>query len=204
MSVLFGNDVISQINNFSSNLYSELKKENIKYSVAIYGDVFYKIRPYDVLSLAKNSDEIIVMAYDFHKSIGEPGPNFPLNRKNTYSYDFKKMISDYLKQVQLEKLTIVFGLYGYDWIVDEKGRPIKAATALSLNEINTKYLNDCIKPKCEFIIDQTSKENKIEVTDENERKHIIWFENERSVDEKIEYLKTKGIFNYAYWAKGYF
>ena len=77
LGVLFGDEIIDQINNFSNSFYKEIIKNNLKYSIAIYGDVFYRKRPYDVSSLAKNSDEIMIMAYDFHKSIGEPGPNFP-------------------------------------------------------------------------------------------------------------------------------
>jgi spore germination protein len=201
---LFDEKIIKQINNFSNELYQKLKKENTKYAIAIYGDVFYRMRPYDVLDLSKNSDEIMIMAYDFHKSIGEPGPNFPLNKKEIYNYDFKKMIDDFLRYVSKDKISVIFGLYGYDWIVDEKGRPIKSANALSYNEIKNKYLNNCSRPKCKIFVDNVSTENRVELVNNDSKKHIIWFEDERSVNEKINYLKSKRIFNYSYWANGYF
>lgn len=180
MSVLFGDDITSQINEFSNSFYKEVKENNLNYSIALYGDVFYRKRPYDVSNLAKNSDELMIMAYDFHKSIGEPGPNFP-----------KEYFDEFISKIPPDKLTIIFGMYGYDWIVDDKGRPIKPAQSLSLNEIRNKHSNDCNGEKCEFI-------------DSNNKKHIIWYENEESVSKKIEYLKNRGVGSFAYWAAGYF
>lgn len=191
ISALFGDEIMDQINNFSNHFYKKLKENNIKYSIAIYGDVFYRKRPYDLLNLAKNSDEIMIMAYDFHKSIGEPGPNFPLNSADTYGYDMKVLMDDFLGYATAEKITIIFGMYGYDWIVDDQNRPIKPAQSLSLNEIQSNYSNNCIGEKCEF-------------TDEDGKRHIIWFENEESVSKKIEYLKSRGVGSFAYWAAGYF
>lgn len=180
MSVLFGDDITSQINEFSNSFYKKVKENNLKYSIAIYGDVFYRKRPYDVSNLAENSDEIMIMAYDFHKSIGEPGPNFP-----------SEYFDNFISLVPSNKLTVIFGMYGYDWIVDDKGRPIKPAQSLSLNQIKSKYSNYCKGEKCEFI-------------DSDNRKHIIYYENEESVSKKIEYLKNRGVGSFAYWAAGYF
>ncbi|MDP3974408.1 MAG: glycosyl hydrolase family 18 protein [bacterium] len=180
LGVLFGDEIIDQINNFSNSFYKEIIKNNLKYSIAIYGDVFYRKRPYDVSSLAKNSDEIMIMAYDFHKNIGEPGPNFP-----------SEYFDEFINKIPSNKLTIIFGMYGYDWIVDDKDRPIKPAQSLTLNQIKSKYSNYCNEERCEFV-------------DENKRRHIIWYENEESVSKKIKYLKTRGVGNFAYWAAGYF
>jgi len=191
VGVLFGDEIIDQISEFSNNFYKKLKENNIKYSIVIYGDVFYRKRPYDLSQLSKNSDEIMIMAYDFHKSISEPGPNFPLNGKEIYGYDFQTMINDYLKFSKPEKITVIFGMYGYDWIVDDQDRPIKPGAVLTLNQIRSKHSNDCNGERCEFV-------------DEVGLRHIIWFENEESVEKKIEYLKSRGIGNFAYWAYGYF
>ncbi len=191
ISALFGDKIMDQINSFSNSFYKKSKENNINYSIAIYGDVFYRKRPYDVSNLAKNSDEIMIMAYDFHKSIGEPGPNFPLNNADIYGYDMKVLMDDFLGYTTAEKITVIFGMYGYDWIVDDKDRPIKPAQALTLNQIRSKHSNDCNGERCEFV-------------DEDGRRHIIWFENEESVVRKIEYLKSRGIGSFAYWAAGYF
>ena len=120
------------------------------------------------------------MAYDFHKSIGEPGPNFP-----------SEYFDEFINKIPSNKLTIIFGMYGYDWIVDDKDRPIKPAQSLTLNQIKSKHSNYCNEERCEFV-------------DENKRRHIIWYENEESVSKKIKYLKSRGVGSFAYWAAGYF
>ena len=191
LGVLFGDEVIGQINDFSNSFFKEVKINNLNYSIAIYGDVFYRKRPFDILNLAKNSDELMIMAYDFHKSIGEPGPNFPLDNAEVYGYDMKVLMDDFLSILPSEKLTVIFGMYGYDWIVDNKGRPIKPAQSLTLNQINSKYSNYCKGETCEF-------------KDSENKRHIIWYENEESVSKKIEYLKSRGVGSFVYWAAGYF
>jgi len=191
VGVLFGDEIIDQISDFSSNFYKKSKQNDLSYAIAIYGDLFYRKRPYDLSTLSKNSDEIMIMAYDFHKSIGEPGPNFPLKEQNIYGYDMRILIDDFLNYVEPEKLNVIFGMYGYDWIVDDKDRPIKSARVLSLNEIRSKHSNDCNGERCEFV-------------DSEGRRHIIWHENNESVGKKIEYLKSRGIGSFAYWAAGYF
>lgn len=194
---LFDEKIPGQINDFVQKFYKKAKEENLTFVLTIYGDVFYRKRPYDVSFLAKNSDEIMIMAYDFHKSIGEPGPNFPLP-------EFKTMLDDFLKVAPREKISVVFGMYGYDWIVDEKKRPLKKANSLSLNQISDKYLKTCSFKNCVRFRDKTSSESEINFVDDFGQSHIIWFEDKKSVEEKTKFLQEKGIGRVIYWAYGYF
>ena len=82
----------------------------------------------------------MIMAYDFHKVKGNPGPNFPLNGKETYGYDLQKMTDDFLQFVPPEKLTIIFGLFGYDWVIDDKNNALQSGEALSYLQIKQKFL----------------------------------------------------------------
>ncbi|OGK19321.1 hypothetical protein A3B50_03325 [Candidatus Roizmanbacteria bacterium RIFCSPLOWO2_01_FULL_40_42] len=200
---LFDDSVPGNINIFVENFYSEAKNNNLHFAMTIYGDVYFRQRPYDLDFLGKHTDEIMVMAYDLHKSIGEPGPNFPLSGGKKFGYDFASMIGDYKKFIEPEKLTVLFGMYGYDWIVDEKKRPIRQAKALSLNQIKNTYLDKCGKTNCVPFRDKESTENEINYV-ENDVYHIIWFEDEESVRQKTEFLKENGIGSIGFWAFGYF
>ena len=140
ISYTLNKETKGQINEFVQQFYSAAKKNYRKFYVAIYGDAVYRGKPYDIYFLGRNSDGILLMAYDFHKSRGEPGPNFPFESRLKYAYDFKKMISDFSGLVPAEKITVIFGMFGYDWLVDEKKRPIRQAEALSYNEIKKKFL----------------------------------------------------------------
>lgn len=207
-------DLTRKINDFVQQFYSEINKNYRKFFITIYGDTFFRKRPYDLSFLAKNSDGIMVMAYDLHKSRGEPGPNFPYDSGAKYQYNFKTMISDFLRFVPEEKMTVIFGMFGYDWLVDEKKRPIRQAEALSLNEIEKKFIEKCEFKNCVIKRDNISKETEINYVvssttpdEENIYRidyHIVWFEDEESVKIKTEYLQEQGIANISYWAQGYF
>jgi len=221
---LLNKDIPIQINNFVQQFYSETNKNYRSFFITIYGDAFFRRRPFDLPFLAENSDGILIMAYDFHKSRGEPGPNFPFDSdpafaeattgKLKYQYNFKSMLKDFSKDVPKEKLTVVFGMFGYNWLVDEKKRPIRQAEALSLNEINNKFIDKCEFINCVVKRDKISKETEINYVvsaptpdEQNIYRidyHIVWFEDEESVKIKTDYLKEQGIDKIAFWAFGYF
>jgi len=204
-------DITNKINSFVQKIYTEENKNYRKFYLILYGDTFYRKRPYDVDILSKNSDEIMVMAYDFHKSRGIPGPNFPLNAGAKYGYDLKKMTDDFSKYIGNKKLTIIFGMYGYDWLVDEKKRPIRPARALSLKDIQKQFIEKCELIDCVVKRDGYSTETEVNYIDSVVKDnvgymdmHIVWFEDEESVRLKKEYLMDHGIGNFAYWVYGYF
>lgn len=211
ISGLVNAEVTKQINSFVQKMYTALKNYYIPFSVITYGDTFYRKRPYDIETISKNCDEIMIMAYDFSKPIGEPGPNFPLSKGAKYPYDFKTMINEYLIFVPKNKLTIIYGMYGYEWIVDEKRRPIKRAKALTLKEIKKDFIDECKWQDCvvkrdpySFEMEVNYIESKIIDTYAAMNMHIIWFEDEESVRMKTEFLKEKGIKSIGYWVAGYF
>lgn len=193
----------ASITGFTQSLKDELTNRNIKLAMTMYGDTFYRKRPYDVKKLGEITDEMMIMAYDFHKSFGTPGPNFPLNGREGYGYDFTTMVNDFTKLVPAQKLTILFGMYGYEWNIDNENRPLKTATAVTLNQINNQYITNCTKTNCKVITDEVSAESKI-TYDEGDRQHVIWYENEESVARKEKLLEEKGISKIGYWAYGYY
>ncbi|MFZ2026797.1 MAG: glycosyl hydrolase family 18 protein [Microgenomates group bacterium] len=195
----------NEITQFVQTLCTEIHDNYKSCSMLIYGDLFYRKRPYDLKKLGGIVDKIHLMAYDFHKAGGEPGPNFPFDRRSLaseggldYDYDFQQMISDFLTYVPKEKIEVVFGMYGYDWTLNEQGTPLKAATALSLSEIENALGRQYPTKK------NSAREKSIEYTDENGKKHIVWYEDTESVKVKTEYLLRRGVGQVSFWAWGYF
>lgn len=191
---------------FTEFLFSSLEENDISMEMTIYGDNYYRKRPYDLKALDPHVDGFIIMAYDFHKSFGLAGPNFPLEGKEAYGYDFKTMIRDITAQVSPEKLTLTYGMFGYEWIVDEKNRPLKAATALSLNEVDV-LIDEC--ENCSVVSDSVSTERKVTFPaetgpGESKKNHVIWSETTQSVAQKQQYAAEQGITSSAFWAWGYY
>lgn len=196
--------LIKQINEFTSMFYSASKKNNLTFTIVVYGDSLYRARPFDIKTLGKNSDTIMIMAYDLHKSKGNPGPNFPLFGRKKFGYDLTQMTNDFLRTINPQKITVIFGLFGYDWLVDENGNATQQAHALTLTQIKQKFLDKCEFESCSIIRDKEAAEIQIRYTDYENKKHIIWFEDMESVKNKQNYLLQKGITSFSYWAYSYF
>lgn len=196
--------LVQQINSFTTLFYTEAKKNNVSFSLAIYGDVFYRVRPFDVQALSKNADTIMIMAYDFSKAKGNPGPNFPLRGEEIYGYDYEKLLEDFLRVVPSEKLTVIFGLFGYDWVVDGQGMTLEQGEAISTQAIEAGFIENCQQQSCSFSRDSKSFETQVTYVAKDGSKHIIWFEDMDSVEAKKEYLKSQGINSFSYWAYSYF
>lgn len=194
---------IKQINEFVLLLDAETNKHDLHFAVALYGDTFYRVRPFEVKTIAKYADEIMVMAYDFHKARGNPGPNFPLGGRDVYGYDFTKMIDDYVQFVPTDKLTVIFGLFGYDWEVDDQQKALSQGVSLSTYKAKQQLVDACAFSDCVVKRDPISSETKVTYADQG-KKHVVWFEDLESVEKKKEYLKTKGISSYSFWAYSYF
>lgn len=196
--------LVQQINSFTAAFYQEAKRNNLKFSLAVYGDVFYRVRPFDVKELARHTDEVMIMAYDFSKAKGNPGPNFPLKGQDMYGYDYSQLTEDFLRVVPPEKITVIFGLFGYDWVVDSRGRTLLQGEAVTSQEVEAEFIEDCKQRSCSFSRDSNAFEIQVHYVGRDGRKHIIWFEDMQSVEAKKEYLKSRGINSFSYWAHSYF
>lgn len=185
----------NEITQFVQILCTEIQYNYKSCSMLIYGDLFYRKRPYDLKKLGAIVDTIHIMAYDFNKAGGEPGPNFPYESAD---YDFQQMIADFSTYVPKEKIEVVFGMYGYDWTLNEQGTPLKAATAISLGEIEGTLGRKYMVKK------NSAKEKSIDYMDENGKQHTVWYEDKESVKVKTEYLLRRGIGQVSFWAYSYF
>ncbi len=204
LSALPFDSLIKQINSFNSKFFKASKSQGFSYSLTMYGDVYYRIRPFDVKNLAENSDQIMIMAYDFSKANGNPGPNFPLYGKEKYGYDYTQLTEKLITEAPIEKIDVIFGLYGYDWQVDDKDIAQAAGKPLSYLEIKNSILNNCGLLSCVIKRDNLSRESLISYTATNGKKHTVWYEDMESISEKKKYLKTKGVYRFSLWAHDYF
>ncbi len=194
-----------QINDFTALFYKEAHNQNLSFAITIYGDTFYRIRPFDMKQLARTADTIMIMSYDFHKARGNPGPNFPLHGNEIYGYDMTRMVDDFLRVAPANKLVVVFGLYGYDWVVNGSGTAAGQGKPLTTQEINKQFVvSACPYKNCSIDRDSNAEELEIHYTDNAGRRHTIWSEDMESVAAKKEYLKQRGITQFSYWAYSYF
>lgn len=190
-----------------SNFYSRFGKvthgNNLLFYVTLFGDTYYRARAYDVKHIGDISDRILIMTYDFHKSRGNPGPNFPLKGKEEYGYDLEKMVEEYQKDVDNEKIVVVLGYFGYDWQVDNDMKAVANGQPLSTNKIQQDFVNSCVYKNCSLKRNLYG-EPSITYIDDQENRHIVWFEDEKSIEQKILELKKEGINQTGVWAFSYY
>lgn len=196
--------VTNNISAFISEFADEAHERKLPFSVAIYGDTFYRLRPFDMKKIGSKADEIMIMAYDMHKARGNPGPNFPLSGKDTYGYDLMTMIGDFSEKVDPKKLTVIFGMFGYDWQVGDNNKATEYGKSLAYIDSKKSFIDDCSFQKCEWQRDDKSREITVSYIDEENKKHIVWFEDPTSVARKEDFLKKRGISSFSFWAHSYF
>lgn len=197
-------DNLKRIDQMFSIFIEKSREHNMKNALVVFGDSILRNRPYNLKYVGDNFDVVMVMIYDFHKPSESPGPNFPLKGKNKYGYDLISQVTDFTSVIDKDKLVYIFGMYGYDWLVTIEKKPIKKAVSMSLVEIREKYLSNCPIDNCVVTRDPLSREQEVSFVDKNSQYHLIWFEDEISVKEKILFLESMNLNKFAFWAKGYF
>lgn len=204
LSALPFDSLVEQITFFNREFFLESKKEKLNYYVTAYGDSYYRVRPFNMSALSKDSDGIFIMTYDLHKAKGNPGPNFPLKGKEEFGYDIERMLENFSSSVDAKKITIVLGLYGYDWEVDEENNAVSVGKPLSLREAKKTLIENCSYKVCTWERNTSASELQIKYESLDNKKHIVWLEDQESVKRKEDFLNSRGITSFAYWAYSYF
>ncbi|GIW62752.1 MAG: hypothetical protein KatS3mg090_0578 [Patescibacteria group bacterium] len=199
---------------FVKKLRGLADEQNLEFEIILFADNFYRQRPYNVFEISDYVDQVWIMAYDFSKKTGLPGPNFPLEGKDTYGYDLITAVSDFQANMkQPYKLGVIFGLFGYEWIVDQENRPLNQAKALTTKQISQKYVVNCSNdPNCSLKEDSKSKEkiitiNNVKLSDQDNDyvyRKLLYFDDLQTVDQKKSVLKKLGVNDFCYWAYGYY
>ena len=204
MSAIPFDSLVDQISDFTLLFVKQAKASGLSFGVTSYGDTFYRLRPFDMKVIGREADEVLIMAYDFHKARGNPGPNFPLQGKETYGYDLEQMLLDYRAVMPVDKITVIFGMFGYDWLVDDEGKSLSQGKAVTWHEVQQKFLNGCTYSQCVTSRDSISSETKVTYIDAEGGKHIVWFEDEQSIAQKQQFFKQHGVSSFSFWAYSYF
>ncbi len=203
-SALAFDSTTKNITSFYKLLSQKAHDNNLQFYVSLYGDTYFRARPFDIKQIGLISDKVLIMAYDFSKSSGNPGPDFPLADNGTYGYSFSKMVDDFQKDVVNEKIVIILGYFGYDWRVDNKEIALAAGIPLTTGEITKEFITKCSFKKCSLNRVQNTDEPSIRYIDESGENHIVWFEDDVSIAKKKEFSKSKGILETAAWAYSYY
>lgn len=155
--------------------------------------------------IGKIADYLVLMAYDFHYAGSYvAGPVAPLGGGGKVAeFDITTALKETLNVVPRRKVILGIPLYGYEWetISDKPGAPtIPGGGATASNRRITALLKSC--RNCVKGFDELAQQPYI-IFQDNDDFHQIYYEDEKSVLQKLKLAKDSNIAGVALWALGY-
>ena len=132
-------------------------------------------------------DFVIIMTYEWGWTGGPPYPVAPLN-------EIKKVMEYATSRIPPHKLMMSIPLYGYDWTlpyVEGESR----ATALSEQEALAIARHYDVKIE----YDSLAQSPYFTYVDEQQQQHVVWFEDARSYQAKMNLVKVLNLRGISYW-----
>jgi spore germination protein YaaH len=190
---------------FIEEVSTALRKENknIILSLDLSGQIIEKEKSYDLVRIGKAMDFVIIMGYDY-KTPSSPfaGPVAPiLGEANEHS--IAEAVAFVSSKIPSDKIVLGMPLYGYEWETrDEsfKSSAIAKSGALASYSRASNILRENKNIKVQW--DEKAKSPWFVYEDKGATKQI-YFENEKSLLEKIKFAQEMNLKGAAFWALGY-
>ncbi|REJ13440.1 MAG: spore gernimation protein [Bacillaceae bacterium] len=136
------------------------------------------------------ADFVILMTYEWGWSGGPPMAVSPIPQ-------VRKVLDYAVSVIPRNKIVMGAPLYGYDWTLPYKkgGKfakriaPAEAADLAAKEGVEIQYDNEAQAPWFRY-------------TDDQNKTHEVWFENEQSMQAKFNLVKEYGLNGVAYWVLG--
>lgn len=180
---------------FVTNLNTELKRQIPDATLTLDTYIISgSVRDlFDLQLLSPHIDAFVIMGYDMHYALGNPGPISPMGG----SINIIGLVQGYLEKVQSEKLILAVPYYGYDWPINQDlSSATPSAAILSYAELAE------VSKDHKLIWDETSQTPSYTYTD-NEIQREVHFENVRSLGIKYDFVNAKNLKGVGIWALGY-
>ncbi len=144
---------------------------------------------HDYAAIADAVDFVVIMTYEWGYSGGPPMPVSPIG-------PVERVLQYALTEMPAQKILMGQNLYGYDWTLpyapgNPPARAISPQTAINIardNNVSIQYDSVAQAPYFNYTLDGV--------------RHIVWFEDARSVQAKFNLLKRLGLRGISYWKLG--
>ena len=176
-------------------------------SLDVFANTVIKGQSDQLRILMENVDELIVMAYDFHRpGVDYVGPVAPMR-----SPVGQRSIWEVAERINLlglnsKKIIFAYPLYGYEWKTETKeyGAKVKRGwyQMASLRRIEDEILPSLSTMSGESKWDDLSMTPWMSFVEDGEIRQI-YYENERSLQIKMDLIKQNKLAGVGFWALGY-
>ncbi len=135
-------------------------------------------------------DFVVLMTYEWGYRLGPPQAISPLNQ-------IRRVINYAVTVIPRNKILMGFQLYARDWMLPHvQGQE---AETFDMQEAVRRAL----KYGASIQYDERAQSPFFRYTDEQGRRHEVWFEDARSAQAKFNLVKEFGLLGVSYWVLGY-
>lgn len=145
--------------------------------------ILYESHDYRVQGEA--ADYVIIMTYEWGYTYSAPMSVQPIN-------EVRKVLTYATSEIPSEKILMGMPNYGYDWTL-----PYMRGTAASSIGF-TAALETAVKHNSEILYDEASQTPYFYYT-ENGVRHVIWFDDAKSIDAKLRLAEEFDLAGVSYW-----
>lgn len=192
-------------NQFLKILADDLREEkaDIIISFDVNATAVYADMAYDMVKIGDTVDQVIIMGYDYYQpSSSTAGPVSPISMKGK-SPSLSKTLDSLKGRVEPEKTVLGVPLYGYEWQTytdDYQSNTVPNTGAIA----TYKRVRELIANKESVSIhyDPESKSPWLTYRQNGQIKQI-YYEDEKSLESKIDFIHDRDLAGIALWSLGY-
>ena len=193
------------LSKFLETLSSKLREETpeLIISIDVNSTVVIKDKAYNMTEISKSVDQVILMAYDYRQQgSAKAGPTAPINSLSN-EHSISESVESLSGRVPIKKLILAIPFYGYEWqtiTTNQKSPTVEGSGALAtyrrVRELLSKR-SDAVKSW-----DDISKSPWLTYREYGAIKQV-YYEDDRSIAEKIRFANENKMGGIAIWALGY-
>lgn len=136
------------------------------------------------------ADFVILMTYEWGYRFGPPQSISPIN-------EMRRVVEYALSVMPADKIVLGFQIYARDWLIPH----VEGQEAETFSP--QEAVRRAVKFGATIQYDSESQSPFFRYTDEQGRRHEVWFEDARSAQAKFDLIKNYNLRGVSYWALGY-
>ncbi len=141
---------------------------------------------HDYAAHGEYADRVIIMTYEWGYTYSAPQAVSPVNR-------IRRVLEYAVTKIPAGKILMGFSNYGYNWKLP--WRQGDAAKVIS----NSAAMNLAVSVGADIKFDQNAQAPFFTYTDSAGQRHIVWFEDVRSVQARLQLVAEFGLAGISYW-----
>lgn len=141
----------------------------------------------DYEAIGKIADRVLLMTYEWGYKYGPPQAVAPINR-------VREVIEYAVSVIPKEKILLGLANYGYDWPLPyQRGRTV----ARTIGPVEAVEI--ARRERTNIIFDNPTQSPWLQYTDYNGQRHVVWFEDIRSWEQKLNLVEQYDLAGVGIW-----